>query len=54
MFGHNTGGDRHLYDRRGDPEEARNLAPARPAEARDLFAFVRRQAGGPLPDYPKF
>jgi arylsulfatase A-like enzyme len=51
-FGSNPGGDLHLYDARRDRREWRDLAASHPSQARELFAAVRRRAGGPLPYYP--
>ena len=51
-FGHNRGGNLHLYDPRRDRLETRDLSGANPGKARELFGAVRRRAGGALPYYP--
>jgi arylsulfatase A-like enzyme len=51
MFGPNRGGDFHLYDRRRDAVEARDVAGAHPGKAAELYGVVRRRAGRPLPTY---
>jgi hypothetical protein len=52
MFGTNRGGKLHLYDRRSDVEESRNVTGAYPGKAAELYGVVRRRAGRPLPTYP--
>jgi arylsulfatase A-like enzyme len=51
MFGANHGGGFHLYDRRRDAAESRDLAGALPGKAAELNRAVRRRAGRPLPSY---
>lgn len=52
MFGANRGEGFHLYDRRGDRTETRDLAGARPDKTGELYGVVRRRAGRPMPTYP--
>jgi arylsulfatase A-like enzyme len=42
----------HLYDRRADPEEARDVASAYPGKVAQLYREVRERAGRPLPTHP--
>jgi hypothetical protein len=51
MFGANRGHGFHLYDRRRDVEEVRDLAGAHPGKAAELYGVVRRRAGRPMPTY---
>jgi hypothetical protein len=51
MYGPNSGGAYHLYDRRRDPGEGRNVAGAYPGKAGQLNGVVRRRAGW-LPTFP--
>jgi arylsulfatase A-like enzyme len=51
LFGPNGGGELHLFDRRRDPAEGRDLARLHPRTARELRAVVRRRAGR-LPSFP--
>jgi arylsulfatase A-like enzyme len=52
MFGANRGRGFHLYDRRGDDAEGRDVAGANPGKAAELYGVVRRRAGRALPTYP--
>jgi arylsulfatase A-like enzyme len=52
MFGTNRGRGLHLYDRRRDVAETRDVAGAHPGKAAELDAAVRRRAGRRLPTYP--
>jgi hypothetical protein len=51
MYGPNTGGDFHLYDRRRDPGEGRDVSGSHPRKAGELYGVVRRRAGS-LPTFP--
>jgi arylsulfatase A-like enzyme len=51
MYGPNGGGDFHLFDRRRDPAETRDVSGAHPAKAGELYGVVRRRAGR-LPTFP--
>jgi arylsulfatase A-like enzyme len=51
MFGANAGGDLHLYNRRRDFREYRNLAGSHRGKTRQLFGVVRRRGRG-LPTFP--
>ena len=51
-FGHNRGGDLHLFDPRRDRRETRDLSGANAGKPRELFGVVRGPAGGSLPYYP--
>jgi arylsulfatase A-like enzyme len=51
LHGPNRGDLFHLYDRRADPGETRDVAALHPEKVEELFAVVRRRAGRPLPYY---
>jgi arylsulfatase A-like enzyme len=51
MFGANRGRGFHLYDRRRDVAETRNVAGAHPGKVAELQGVVRRRAGRRLPTY---
>ena len=51
MYGLNSGGRPHLFDRRSDPGEGRDVAAAHPGKARQLRGVVRHRAGR-LPTFP--
>jgi arylsulfatase A-like enzyme len=51
MYGPNSGGGYHLYDKRADKAEGRNVAAAHPGKAAQLHSVVRRRAGW-LPTFP--
>jgi arylsulfatase A-like enzyme len=52
MFGANRGDGFHLYDRRRDVAETRDLAGANPGKAAELYGIVRRRSARPLRTYP--
>jgi arylsulfatase A-like enzyme len=52
LFGHNHGGDLHLYNARRDRHQFRNLTGSHPGKARELRRVVRRKARGGLPVFP--
>jgi arylsulfatase A-like enzyme len=51
MYGPNSGGAFHLYDRRRDPGEGRDVSGLHPGKAGQLHGVVRRRAGR-LPTFP--
>jgi arylsulfatase A-like enzyme len=52
LHGPNDGELFHLYDRRADPGEARDVAGANPGTVAGLNREVRERAGRPLPTHP--
>jgi arylsulfatase A-like enzyme len=51
MYGPNSGGNFHLFDRDRDPAESRDVSAAHPRKAGELYGVVRRRAGR-LPTFP--
>jgi arylsulfatase A-like enzyme len=52
MYGANSGGGFHLYDRRADVAETRDVSAAHPGKVAELYGVVRRRSGRPLRTYP--
>jgi arylsulfatase A-like enzyme len=51
MYGPNSGGDYHLFDRRRDPGEGSDVSASHPGKAAQLHGVVRHRAGR-LPTFP--
>jgi arylsulfatase A-like enzyme len=51
LHGPNRGDLFHLYDRRADPGETRDVAALHPGKVAELYEVVRERAGRPLPSY---
>jgi arylsulfatase A-like enzyme len=51
MYGPNSGGGYHLFDRHRDPGEGQDVAGSHPGKAAQLHSVVRRRLGR-LPTYP--
>jgi arylsulfatase A-like enzyme len=52
LHGPNRGDLFHLYDRRNDPGESRDVAASNPAKVDELFREIQQRAGRPLPSHP--